>query len=365
MSPIGNASAQAHAGRRRAPLLALAAAGALAVSACGDVPSGTLNTSAGYSFDNTEATESVCPDGDDYRLPAEEGTLIGPHFALQVDCVATFEEFPDGYQTRLLFGDDEALYPPPAGYEFALIQFAPEPEVEAPLQVDGDTELTATLSVGEREWSFDGEAPAPGAAYFTVVEKDAPISLTVDDSERVQSIDLRERTREGLIEALYHGSRQTITTDWVENEVSASKSEGGYEYSLDRWGYSTSFVVDRSVYNETEGWLAENDRARLTIEFVWWRESAELDLIWDIDAEEVLKVEGPDGELAPSSVDHTDEEWEGGDIGRYFTLVYDVPADALEFDLSFHPDGVIEWTEHGVDMNISGDENHDISVDFT
>lgn len=363
MSPIGNA--RARAGRRRAPLLALAAAGALVVSACGDVPTGALNTGAGYSFDNTDLTDSVCPEDDGARLSAEEGTLIGPHFALQVECVATFEELPEGYQAESLFGDEVPAYPPPAGHEFALVQFAPEPEVEAPLQVSGDTELSATLNVGEREWTFDGEVPAPGAAYFTVVEKDAPISLTVDDTERVQSIDLRERTREGLIEALYHGSRQTITTDWVENEVDAFKAQGGYEYSVDRWYYSTSFVVDRSVYNESEGWLAENDRARLTVEFAWWRESTELDLVWDIDPEDALQVSGPDGDLAPASVDHTDEEWDGGDIGRYFTLVYDVPADALEFELSFHPSGTIHWSEHDVDMDITGDENHDIAVDFT
>jgi hypothetical protein len=191
------------------------------------------------------------------------------------------------------------------------------------------------------------------------------VSLSVDDTERVQTIDLRERTRDGLIEALYHGSRQTITTDSVKNDVSAYKSQGGYEYSLDRWTYSTSFVVDRSVYNESEGWLAENDGARLTVDFVWWRGSEEQELYWDIDPEKALKVSGPDGELTATSVDHYDEEWDGGEIGRYFTLVFDVPAEALAFDLDFHPKGSIEWREHGVDMPISGDKNHEIAVDFT
>ncbi|GAB4007595.1 hypothetical protein GCM10029992_61760 [Glycomyces albus] len=103
----------------------------------------------------------MCPETDGALLAAEEGTLIGPHFALRVECVATFEEIPEGYQTEPLFGTDEALYPPPPGHEFALVQFAAEPGVEAPLQVDGGTQLSAALTVGEREWSFDGEVPAP------------------------------------------------------------------------------------------------------------------------------------------------------------------------------------------------------------
>lgn len=364
MSPFGNARAQARA-RRRLPLLALAPVLALAVSACGEAPVGSLNTAAGYTLEGTDIPVSMCPEGDESRLAEEEGALVGPHFALRVECVAVFEEIPEGFDTAYLFGDDTTLFPPPAGHEFVLVQFAPHPGVEAPLQVDGETELAATLTVGGQEWSFDGEIPVPGAAYFTVAEKDAPIALEVTDAERTQSIDLRERTREGLIEALYHGSRQTITTDRVENEVSAYKSQGNYEYSLDRWSYTTSFVVDRSVYNESEGWLAENDRARLTVDFVWWRGSTEQDLYWDIDAEKALKVSGPDGELTPASVDHTDEEWDDGEIGRYFTLVYDVPADALAFELDFHPDGSIEWTEHDVKMPVSGDKNHELSVDFT
>ena len=361
MSPIGNARAR----RRRVPLLAFAAAGALAVSACGDAPTGTFNTGAGYTLESADIPVSICPEDDETRLAEDEGTLIGPHFALRVDCVAAFEEIPEDFEVEYLLGEDVSLFPPPEGHEFVLVQFAPDPGAEARFHVDGQTDLTASLTVGEHEWSFDGEVPAPGSAYFAVAEQDAPISLSVDDTGRVQSIDLRERTREGLIESLYHGSRHTITTDPVENDVSARKVQGDYEYTLDRWTYTTAFVVDRSVYNENEGWLAENDRARLTIDFVWWRESSEQQLIWDIDPEEALVVSGPDGELTATGVDSYDEEWENGEIERYFTLTYDVPADALAFDLSFHPTGVIEWGEHDVDMDISGDKTHDLSVDFT
>jgi hypothetical protein len=64
MSPIGNARAQAHA-RRRAPLLALAAAGVLAASACAATPVGTLNTSAAYSTEGDDIPVSIGPEGDE------------------------------------------------------------------------------------------------------------------------------------------------------------------------------------------------------------------------------------------------------------------------------------------------------------
>ncbi|GAB3230210.1 hypothetical protein GCM10027447_24380 [Glycomyces halotolerans] len=363
MSPIGNAPARVNP-LRRPVLLALAAATALTAAACGQPPTGTLSTRAGYTIEGTDIPVSVCPEGDDSRLTEEEGALVGAHFALQVDCVASFTEIPEGFQLDYLFGEDDRLFPPEAGHEFTMVQFSPEPSREAPFTAGSDTELVATLAIGDQEWTFDGDVPAPGSVYFAVSEQDAPVTLEIDDTGRTQSLDLRERTREGAIEALYHGSRQTITTDTVENSVDAYLSSGGYEYSLDQWTYVTSFVVDRSVYNEDDGWVAEPDRARLTIDFVWFRESKELQLIWDIDPKSVLKVSGPDGELEPLEVSHEDEAWDDDQVGRYFTLTYDVPADALQFDLDFHPAGKIEWTEHDVKMPVSGDKNHELSVDF-
>ncbi|WP_100445965.1 hypothetical protein [Glycomyces xiaoerkulensis] len=362
MSPIGNASARVRPFRRSA-LLALGAAAALTVAACGEAPTGALNTRAGYTADGAEVPVSICPEGESH-LTDEEGTLIGPHFALRVECAASFDEIPEDYQLEYLLGEGTELFPPPAGHEFTVVQFAPEPGVEAQHPVKDDTELEGTLAIGEQTWDFDGEVPAPGSAYFAVAQEGAPITLEVNDTDRTQSMDLRERTRDGLIEAYYQGSRRTITTDSVENTVSAYLESGSYQYSLDEWTYVVTFVVDRSVFTEDEGWVADADRARLSIDFVWFRETQELGLVWDIDPEEVLEVSGPDGALEAAEVDSYDEDWDGDQVGRYYTLTYDVPAEALEFDLTFHPTGHIQWEEEGVDMPVDGDEEHEVSVDF-
>lgn len=362
MSPIGITPARPSA-PRRAAALSVATVAALALSACGEAPTGTLNTRLGYTLAATDIPVSVCPEDDGSRLTDEEGTLIGAHFALRVECVASFAEIPEGFQLEYLFGEDATLYPPVEGSEFTMVQFAPEPGHEGLYEPDSQTELDATLTIGEEEWTFTGEVPAPGSIYLAVAEKDAPISLEVTDSERAQSIDLRSRTRSDLVHGLYTGSHTEITTDYIENSVDAYTVSGNYEYSVDDWLYSTNFVATRAVYLPGEGWVAELDRALLSISFVWLHSGS--DLVWSIDPEKTLKVSGPDGELTASAVDYTPEDWGDGGELRTYHMSYDVPADALEFSLEFSPKGPIEWPDEGVEMPISGEETHTVTVDFS
>lgn len=360
MSPSDIAPERPRAARRTA-FAVLAGLAALTASACGAAPTGTINTRAGYTVTSDEIPVSVCPTEGEARLADDEGLLIGAHFALRVECVVSFDAIPEGYQLDYLLGEDVQLHPPPPGHEFTLVQFAPEPGAEAPFMTDDLTELSATLAIGEREWDFEGAVPAPGSTYLTVAEKDAPITFAVVDSERTQSMDLRARTREGLVQALYNGSTDVVNTDPAEGSVDGYTTSGSYEYWFDDWEYATQFTVSRDVYQPGEGWVADPDRALLAIEFGWLHSGSGLE--WEIDPEKALKVSGPDGALTPASVDHADEDW-GDGVWRTFYLEYDVPADALAFELKFHPEGPVEWPEEGITLPITGDKSHDISVSF-
>jgi hypothetical protein len=345
---------------RRAAFAVLATAAALTVSACGAVPTGTLHTRAGYSVTSEDVPVSVCPTEGESRFAGDEGLLVGAHFALRVECVASFDEIPEGFQLDYLFGERANLYPPEPGYEFTIVQFAPEPGVAAPYAPESADELSATLAIGDRTWNFDGEVPAPGSVYFAVAKKDSPITLEVVDVERTQSIDLRERTREGLIQALYTGKLE-VDTEPVSGSVDGYTTEGSYEYWFDDWKYSTKFIATREVFRPGEGWVAEPDRAVLGLEFGWLYSGSGLE--WSIDLEDALKVTGPDGALTPLTADHVDEDL-GDGVWRTFTLTYDVPADALAFTLAFHPKGPVKWPEEDISMPITGDQNHEIPVSF-
>ncbi|GAB3646975.1 hypothetical protein [Glycomyces tarimensis] len=362
MSLIGIAPARPRALRRTAAVAAAALA-ALTLSACGAAPTGTLNTRAGYTISSTDIPVSICPEGDESRLAPDEGALIGAHFALRVECVISFEEFPEDFQLEYLFGEDAQLYPPAEGHEFTMVQFAPDPGVEGLYEADSQTDLTAELAIGEEQWTFDGEVPPPGSVYLAVAETDAAVSLAVTDAERTQSIDLRERTRSDIVQALYHGSRNEVTTEYVENSIDAYTTSGNYEYWVEDWVYSTNFVATRSVYTPGEGWVAELDRAVLSISFVWLHSGS--GLVWEIDPADTLTVSGPDGEMAAANVDFETEDWDEDGELRYYSMTYDIPADALAFDLVFAPRGPIAWPDEGVDMPISGEKTHELSVDFS
>jgi hypothetical protein len=354
--------APAHLSARRCALGLFATAAVLSVAACGAAPTGTLHTRAGYQLTSDEVPVSVCPAEDEARFAGDEGLLVGAHFALRVECVASFEEIPEGFQLDYLFGENASLYSPEPGYEFTVVQFAPDTGVTAPYEPAAG-ELAATLTIGDDTWDFDGEVPAPGAVYFTVAKRDAPITLEVVDAERTQSMDLRERTREGLIQALYTG-KATVETDAVEGSVDGYTTEGSYEYWFDDWVYRTQFTLKREVFRPGEGWVAEPDRAILAVEFGWLHSASGLE--WGIDLEDALKVAGSDGTaLTPLSADHADENLsDGNGVWRTFSLTYDVPADALAYTIDFHPKGPVKWPEEGVSMPITGDKNHEIAVSF-
>ncbi|THV43515.1 hypothetical protein [Glycomyces buryatensis] len=360
MSPIGIAPTPMPAARpaiaRRSAVLALAGIAVLGAAAC-SAPTASISTRSGYSIVGDDIPVSVCPSEGESRLSDEEGTLISAHFALRVECVASFTEIPEDFQLAYLFGDDAEVLPPEAGFEFTLVQFAPEPDAEAP---DEDAnEVTGTLAIGDVTWDFDQELPGPGSVYLAVTEADSPVNLELTDAERTQSLDLRERTRTGTIEALYTGEPE-VKSDVIEHTVEASLNSGGYNYWVDGWVYSTNFVGTRTVYADGE-WVAEPDRALLSVSFVWMRSGSGLE--WDIDPEETLKVSGPDGALEPAVVDHDDEDYGDGEL-RYYDMQYDVPADALEFTLKFSPKGPIAWPEEGIEMPVENEKTHEAALDF-
>src|SRR5699024_3101341 len=121
--------------------------------------------------------------------------------------------------------------------------------------------------------------------------------------------------------------------------------------------------VNRVVYLPDEGWVTELDRVMLSFDFVWLHSGN--GLVWEIDPKKTLKVSGDDGEMEPAAVDYFSEEW--GDDGeiRYYTMSYDVPADALQFTLKFSPKGPISWPDEGVEMPVTNEESHTLEVDFS
>ncbi|MDN3238709.1 hypothetical protein [Glycomyces tritici] len=344
---------------RRSAFALLASIAVMTVAACGAPPTGTLHTRAGYTLTSDEVPVSVCPEGDASRFVDDEGLLIGAHFALRVECVASFDALPEGFEFDYLFGEDPSLYSPQPGYEFTLIQFSSEPGVEAPFNAEAG-ELAATLKVGEQTWDFDGEVPAPGEVFFTVAKKDAPVTLEVVDVERAQTMDLRARTRDGLIQALYTGN-SVAESEVVEGKVSGSATRGSYEYSFDDWRYQTQFFMSREAFRPGAGWVAEPDRALITVEFGWLQSANGLE--WPIDVNDAFKIADADGTLTPLSSEHVDEDLTDA-VWRTYTFTYDVPAESLDYTISFHPKGPVKWPAEDIDMPITGDKNHELAVSF-
>lgn len=361
MSPKDIPPAHRHTRRTtgRTALVLLATAAVLPLAACGEPATGTLHTRAGYTLTSDEVPVSVCPADDASRFAGDEGLLLGAHFALRVECVASFDAIPEGFQLDYLFGENTELYSPEPGYEFTLVQFAPDPGAEAPFTAEAG-ELAATLNIGDQAFDFDGEVPAPGEVFFTVAEKDAPITLEVVDVERTQTMDLRARTREGLIQALYTGTN-TVESEVVEGSVDGYTTEGSYEYWFDDWVYQTQFILSRDVFQPGTGWVAEPDRALLTVEFGWLHSASGLE--WAIDVNEAFAVAGADGNLTPLTAEHVDENLSNG-VWRTFTLTYDVPADALAYTLSFHPEGPVTWPAEDVSLPLTGTQDHKVDVTF-
>ncbi|MDA1365359.1 hypothetical protein [Glycomyces algeriensis] len=344
---------------RRSVLALCAAVAVSAVAACGAPPTGTLHTRAGYTLTSSEVPVSVCPEGDASRFADDEGLLMGAHFALRVECLVSFEALPEGFQLDYLFGENPNLYSPQPGYEFTLVQFSQEPGVEAPFNAEAG-ELAATLKIGDHAWDFDGEVPAPGEVFLTVAEKDAPVTLEVVDVERTQTMDLRARTRDGLIQALYTGST-AAESEVVEGSVDGSATRGSYEYSFDDWRYQSQFFLSREVFQPGAGWVAEPDRALLTVEFGWLHSANGLE--WPLDVNDAFKIADAEGTLTPITSEHVDEDLTDA-VWRTFTLTYDVPAASLDYTLSFHPKGPVKWPAEDIDMPISGDKNHELAVSF-
>lgn len=338
---------------RRLLLGGSSAAALLVVAACGDPSSARIEANPGWQVEQAAAQVSICPSESENRL--KSASLRGPHFGLEVECVASMEEFPEDYQIRYLTGDMD-LYTPPEGYEYTFIQFSHEPELSA-VEDEDSGPVDTVLSVGDFAWEIDG-VPEPGSAYMVVGPSSPDVALEVTDTGLSQSLDLNTGERGDTIDALYSGQLTSIETGWTTGDVEATNNE--WEVSAT---YALNFEVTRSVYYDG-AWVDDNDQAVLIVAYVWPDSLTTGNIRWDLDPVDALAVSG-DGDTLSAEDVNTFEIDDGDASGEGIEQIFYVSGTELEFELEFEIDG--EFTIEDENQNISVDDptSENFSIDFS
>ncbi|QSB04305.1 hypothetical protein [Natronoglycomyces albus] len=342
-------------GRRSLAAASLAVTAAFLLASCADSTDISIQTNPGWSIEEASVSVSICPQDSSDRL--ESAVLRGAHFGLEVECVASLSEIPDDYQIRYLTGDID-FYPLPPGYEFTLVQMAPDTST-SPSHTSDDSKLETVLIVDDHEWRFDG-APEPGAAYMVAAKADPEITLHVTDAGVQQTMDLNSGERTESVTALYEGDLTSILTDSFEGEVSGSNSRWNASY-----GYYIQFDASRDVWDsEAEEWVSDLDKALLTVTYLW-PDTSGGDVSWDLDPESALTVSADGDSLSPTRVDREDTSFDWGDA-EWIDAYFEVDGTALEFEIAFEIDGTLTVNEDNSTMRISeGKETVTFDLDFS
>lgn len=324
----------------------------LMIAACGDPSSARIEANPGWKAEQAAAQVSICPSESEDRL--ESASLRGPHFGLEVECVASMEEIPEDYQIRYLTGEMD-LYPPPEGYEYTLIQFSHEPELSA-VEDEDPGPVDSVLSVGDFTWEIDG-IPEPGSAYMVVGPSEPDVALEVTDTGLSQSLDLNTGERGETVDALYSGQLTSIETGLTTGDIEASNNE--WEVSAT---YALNFEVTRSVYYDG-AWVNNNDEAVLIVSYVWPASFTSGDITWDLDPVDALSVSEGGDTLSADDVNTVDID-EGDASGQGIEQIYFVSGSELEFELEFDLDGAFTIEDENTTVSVDDPTSETFSIDF-
>lgn len=325
----------------------------LFAAACSDPAQARIEANPGWQIDEPGAQVSICPSESEHRL--DSASLRGPHFGLEVECVASMAEFPEEYQIRYLTGEMD-LYPPPEGYEYTFIQFSHEPELSA-VEEDDPGPVDTVLTVDDYEWQMEG-VPEPGSAYMVVAPSSPDVSLDVTDTGLAQSLDLNTGERGETVDALYTGQLTSIETGSTTGEVEASSS--AWEVNAN---YGLNFDVTRSVYYDGE-WVDDNSEAVLIVAYAWSDTFTTGDVTWDLDPVDALSVSQGGDSL--SAEDVNTYEIDDGDLsGEGIEQVFYVDGSELEFELEFELDGQFTIEDENATLDVNDPPTETFSVDFS
>ncbi|QSB05594.1 hypothetical protein [Natronoglycomyces albus] len=328
---------------------------ALALSGC-QMPllnggEATLQASPDFATESHHGSFSICSSGTyGIRLSDHDGVILGPHFALKVECLASMEEFDTSFRMDELLGLNEKLLQPATGYEYTLVQFAPHHTLQPSHPDESAFELSATLTIGEQVWEFEDGVPADGSSYLASAKPNAPVILEVTDSGRTQSIDLRSNNMEDAVDAYYQNWGWEGQTDWLEATAAAQASNGA---TIDNWNWKTRLEFSRGVYGEGRGWLVDdNDRQLLTIEFEWPRENQ--GAVWNLDPADAVSL-GSNRIVDSGIVGNRDS---GNWSYRTYFVTFDVAASERTFQYRFEPKGPITWAAEGVTLTVTENRHY-------
>ncbi|WP_025274405.1 hypothetical protein [Haloglycomyces albus] len=347
--------------RRALPLVGLAALAFLLTSCTGPAVA-SLYITPGSHYIVTDSADGTC---DDVEMPYAdaEATLVGAYFALKVDCVGEADSF-DELEMDSDSEDWGDLYPLPPGDSLVYLRFA-DPNPHRPLYQQSNPEnVTSTITIGEQDWTLENEVPQPGDTFVWVGDASTEIRIEINDNNHVFAMDPRTGEREGVIDALYHGSLLSKQSDRYPIDAEFEGSSGSYVYSGSVRVFFQAFV-ERTVFRQEDGWVADGDTVELAVSYSWFETNDEWELEWNLDDDEAVEV-SQDGEaLEPAEVD-AETVTEGGAQVREVTQYFEVDAEALEYSFTFTPPQEAVWAAEGVDMPLTkGNDEISFDISFT
>lgn len=314
-------------------LLPLVAAG------CGTGAPPRLAAPVGYVHQVSGAAGASC-DKDADTVPGTDGELIGPHFALAVQCVSTMPSVSglhDVYTDRL-----DVPPPAPPGFEFVVVRISPDAPAEPAYNAGGL--VNAELVLGDFHAPLE-RTPDPGDVIVAVAPVRKPATLAVTDEGRLQSFSLRDRTRQESVNGYYTALEGDVD---VPDYHAYFKGESGSS-----WGWyecNGGITAWRDMWDSDNGWVSGNS-ARLIIKIYWPKQTKKVVTYFELYADTSLKIKTGGQYINTDDVTYTDVD----DNGGFWTWVYDVPADAATFDLEFLPRGKLTLLSNNDTLSLTKD----------
>ncbi|MEU5870491.1 hypothetical protein AB0A73_02910 [Glycomyces sp. NPDC047369] len=281
-----------------------------------------------FEFFHGSGSPLWCADGDDAWVGDEGMHLLGPHFAVTVQCRFSGEELP----AAVAAWSSGLTEMPKAenGSEFVVNQVAAEPyEPEF-----GYAPTSAWVAVGDREFEL-AQVPQLGDWVVLSAPVDQDAVLWVEDDGRAQGVDMRTGERVDPVFAYYNGLK-------ADAELAAYAYEGIEIADGAGTGWvscgASGAVAHRRIWREGPGWAAEG-HVYLVVELSWCKD---LDsFAWNLDRERSVVIAS--GEAA-ETVEWTETEAENGVV---VSAVFEIPDYDAEVSIDFTPVGEVVDHEGG------------------
>jgi hypothetical protein len=304
------------------------AGGAASPSGGGPLPTGYVQATAAYEF--------VASGPDDLATPVtpNQGSLIGPHFALQLDTI--------GHATSLTERQAHVWGLPGAvraasGYELLL---AHTTNAKRGTGIPNDTGKGTTVTQAEvRVGGRTEKLPKLGPQWTVVVSVPAggDATLAVPDSDRTQTMSLRTATRGAdAVGAYYAATSASYRTD-----AHGKVTEPGLVLISNDLTFHSELSVRLAPYTDEHGWTPAG-HAQLTVEADLSIDVSQVDA--SLDAAQSFSVKLPDGRTVPAAGGRVTIH-ALGTSSNSAVLTFDVPDTTNKGTLTFSPTGTLTVRE--------------------